>query len=297
MEQKPEWKQAMDAPRLRRLEDLFGVAKPVIGMVHLWPLPGAPGYMGDSRGYGMKRILDEALREAESLVAGGVDGLIVENMWDLPFRVGAAVQMESATAQAVAAAEVVKAAGQLPVGINVIHNGGVTCLAIALAAGAKFIRVCIFTGARVWDTGEFDHGCAAELLRKRKEWDAEHIHVFADVDKKHSVPFPGIDLATHITWTEFYGADALIVSGKMTAEAPDPEELREARRLTKRPILIGSGADDGNIAAFLEYADGVIVGSSLKRDGVMENPVDPQRVRRFVAGARSAREARAGGPR
>lgn len=289
----PEWKQAMNGPRLKRLEDLFGVPKPVIGMVHLWPLPGAPGFMGNGPGYGMQRIVDEALREADALVAGGVDGLMVENMWDLPFRVGQAVQIESATAQAVAAAAVVKAHPKLPVGINVIHNGGVVCLAIALAAGAKFIRVCIFTGARVWDTGEFDQGCAAELLRKRKELDAGHIHIFADVDKKHSVAFPGIDLATHISWTEFYGADALIVSGKMTAEAPDASDVSEAKRLAKKPVLIGSGADEKNVGELLQQADGVIVGSSLKKDGVMENPIDPERVRRFVAAARASRKTSA----
>jgi uncharacterized protein len=293
MTELPEWKLAMDAPRLKRLEDLLGVPKPVIGMVHLWPLPGAPGFMGNGAGYGMQRIIDEALREADALVSGGVDGLMVENMWDLPFRVGHAVQIESATAQAVAAAEVAKRFPKMPLGINVIHNGGVVCLGIALAAGAKFIRVCIFTGARVWDTGEFDHGCAAELLRKRKELDAEHIHIFADVDKKHSVAFPGIDLATHIAWTEFYGADALIVSGKMTAEAPDASDVTEAKRLAKKPVLIGSGADEENIAALLQYADGVIVGSSLKMDGVMEKPVDAERVRRFVAQARLARKAAA----
>jgi hypothetical protein len=281
----PEWKQQRDAPRLKRLEDLFGVRKPVIGMVHLWPLPGAPAYTG----YGMQKIIDHALRDAETLVQGGVDGLVVENMWDLPFRVGAAVQVESATAQAVAAAEVVKNS-PVPVGINVIHNGGVVCLAIALAAQARFLRVCIFTGARVWDTGEFDHGCAADLARKRKELHAEHIHFFCDVDKKHSVAFPGLDLATHITWTEFYGADALIVSGKMTAEAPALDEVREVRQRATRPILIGSGASEENIGAFLQYADGVIVGSSLKADGVMENPVDLGRVRRFVGAVRAARE-------
>lgn len=286
MTEMPEWKQARDAPRLKRLEDLFAVPKPVIGMVHLWPLPGAPGFMGNGPGYGMTRIVDQALREADSLVSGGVDGLMVENMWDLPFRVGHAVQVESATAQAVAAAEVVKRFPRIPVGINVIHNGGVVCLAIALAAGAKFIRVCIFTGARVWDTGEFDHGCAAELLRKRKELDAQHIHIFADVDKKHSVAFPGIDLATHITWTEFYGADALIVSGKMTADAPEASDVAEARRVARIPVLIGSGANENNIAALLQHADGVIVGSSLKCDGVMEKPIDPARVRRFMAAVR-----------
>jgi len=288
MEPLPEWKQRMDAPRLKSLEALFGVPKPVIGMVHLWPLPGAPGYTG----YGMQKILDQAMREAESLVQGGVNGLMVENMWDLPFRVGHDVQIESATAQAVAAAEIVKSF-PLPVGINVIHNGGVVCLGIALAAQARFIRVCIFTGARVWDTGEFDHGCAAELLRKRKELHAEQVHIFADVDKKHSVAFPGIDLATHIEWTEFYGADAMIVTGRMTADAPVLDDVRETKQRARKPVLVGSGATDENIGAFLQYADGVIVGSGLKKDGVMENPVDPARVRRFMDAVRAAREAAA----
>jgi membrane complex biogenesis BtpA family protein len=281
----PEWKKELNRERMKSLTDLFPAPKPVIGMVHLWPLPGAPGY----NGYGMQTIIDHALRDAEALLHGGVDGLMVENMWDLPYYVGNAVKPEAMTAHAVAAAEVVKNS-PVPVGINVIHNGGVVCLAIALAAKARFIRVCILTGARVWDTGEFDHGCAAELMRKRKELAAGHIHIFADVDKKHSVPFPGIDLATHIQWTEFYGADALIVSGKFTGNAPDVQKVREAKRLATRPILIGSGADAENATALLQYADGLIVGTSLKKDGVMENPVDVHRVKALMDQVRAVRE-------
>ncbi len=284
----PEWKRAMDRPRLKSLAELFDVPKPVIGMVHLWPLPGAPGYAG----YGMQRILDHALRDAEALIRGGVDGLIVENMWDLPYYVGNDVKPEAMTAQAVAAAEVVKNF-PVPVGINVIHNGGLVCLAIAVAARARFIRVCILTGSRLWDTGELDHGCAADLVRKRKELCADDIHIFADVDKKHSVAFPGLSLATHIEWCEFYGADALIVTGKMTGAAPGVEKVREAKALATRPILVGSGSNQENIGAFLQYADGVIVGSSLKVDGVMENPVDERRVREFVDAVRTVREATA----
>jgi membrane complex biogenesis BtpA family protein len=282
----PEWKRDLDRPRMRSLEDLFPAPKPVMGMVHLWPLPGAPGYTG----YGMQVIIDHALRDAETLVQGGVDGLMVENMWDLPYYVGTDVKPEAMTAHAIAAAEVVKNF-PVPVGINVIHNGGVVCLAIALAARARFIRVCILTGARVWDTGEFDHGCAADLMRKRKELAAEEIHIFADVDKKHSVPFPGIDLQTHIQWTEFYGADALIVSGKFTGNAPDVDKVREAKCLATRPVIIGSGCDAENVAAFLQYADGIIVGTSLKQDGVMENAVDVNRVRALVNKVREVREA------
>ncbi|MGH7186076.1 MAG: BtpA/SgcQ family protein [Pseudomonadota bacterium] len=286
MEPMPEWKQEMDRPRMKSLQDLFAVEKPVIGMVHLWPLPGAPGYTG----YGMRTVMDHALRDAEALVAGGVDGLMVENMWDLPYFVGHDVKPEAIAAQAVAAAEVVQHHA-VPVGINVIHNGGVQCLAIAVAAGARFIRVCILTGSRLWDTGELDHGCAAELVRKRKELHAGHIQIFADVDKKHSIRFPGLDLETHIEWTEYYGADALIVSGRMTGSAPDVAKVREARQYATRPILIGSGSTAQNVAAFLEYAGGIIVGSSLKVDGVPENPVDGKRVRQFMDAVRAAREA------
>ncbi|HDN80745.1 MAG TPA: BtpA/SgcQ family protein [Chloroflexi bacterium] len=274
---KVEWKERLESLRLKSLRELFGVEKPIIGMIHLWPLPGAPGYTG----YGMDFIIERALEDAHALVEGGVNGLIVENMWDLPYFVGDDVPPEEMTAQAVVARKVVEAV-DVPVGINVVHNGGVVTLAIAVASGAKFIRVCLLTGARVWDTGEFDHGCAARLLRKRKELGAEHIKILADVDKKHSVAFPGIDLATHIEWTEFYLADALIISGKMTGSAPDLEKVKRARELSHRPILIGSGATEENIADFLRYADGAIVGTTFKVDGIAENPVDVERVKRFM---------------
>jgi hypothetical protein len=278
----------MDALRIRDLGDIFGTAKPVIGMVHCWPLPGAPGYTG----YGMETIIEHALRDAEALAAGGCDGLIVENMWDIPFRAGPHVQPESIAAHAVVARQV-KEAVDLPLGINLVHNGGVALLGIALAAGASFIRVCMFTGAGVWDGGDWDEGCAADLLRRRAELHAEHIKILADVDKKHSVRFPGIDLATHIEWTTFFGADGLIVSGRMTGDAPDLEKVRQARQHAgSTPLLLGSGTSEQNIAAFLGVADGVIVGSSVKQGGEIANPVDEAAVRRFVAAARTAGQGR-----
>lgn len=280
------WKNELDRLRLDSLGDLFGVNKPIVGMVHLWPLPGAPGY----RGYTMDTILDQAQRDTELLLEGGVDGLIVENMWDLPYYVGTGVQMEAVAAQAVAARKVRELA-DVPVGVNVIHNGWQAELSIAVAAGLDFMRVCILTGARLWDTGELNQGCGADLLRKRKELGAEHLKLFADVDKKHSVPFPGLDLETHIEWTEFYRADALIVSGRMTGAAPSVDKVRQAKEYATRPILMGSGTNEANVAQFLEYADGCIVGSSLKVDGVAENPVDLDRVRRYMAAVKAVREA------
>lgn len=279
----PSWKARLDALQITTLADIFRTPKPIIGMVHCWPMPGAPGYTG----YGMNTIIDHAKADTEALLAGGCDGVIVENMWDIPFRAGAHIPPESIAAHAVVAAAV-RAECHLPMGINLVHNGGVALLAIAIAARAEFIRVCMFTGAGVWDAGSFDEGCAADLMRRRKELHAEDIKIIADVDKKHSVRFPGIDLATHIEWTRFFGADALIISGRMTGDAPDLGKVREAKALAgDRPIIIGSGADDQNIGAFMTVADGVIVGSSIKRDGQIAEPVDVERVRRFIDAARS----------
>ncbi|RLT30401.1 MAG: photosystem I assembly BtpA [Chloroflexi bacterium] len=280
----PIWKSHLDSLQITSLADIFRTAKPVIGMVHCWPMPGAPGYQG----YGMRDIIRHAQSDAEALIAGGCDGIIVENMWDIPFRAGAHIPPESIAAHAVVAAAV-RDVCPLPMGINLVHNGGVALLAIAIAARAEFIRVCMFTGAGVWDAGSFDEGCAADLLRRRTELHAESIKILADVDKKHSVRFPGIDLATHIEWTRFFGADALIVSGRMTGDAPDLGKVREAKALAgDRPIIIGSGADAGNIAAFMSVADAVIVGSSIKQGGAIAEPVDVERVKRFVDAARGA---------
>jgi hypothetical protein len=128
------------------------------------------------------------------------------------------------------------------------------------------------------------------LLRHRKNLQAEHIKIFADVDKKHSLPFPGLDLETHIEWTDFYLADAFIVSGRMTGDAPPLEKVRKAKTLSRgRPILMGSGTSAENIADFLRYADGAIVGTSVKVDGQAENPVDRQRMAAYMKAVESSR--------
>ena len=274
----PEWAKKFYGKRLRNLKEMFDVEKPIIGMVHLMPLPGSPAY----EGWDMNVIVENALRDAKVLVENGVNGLIVENMWDLPYFVGKNVPPEEIAAHAVAAREVVKSVN-VPVGITVIHNGGRVALGIAKAAGAKFIRVCLYTGAMVWDTGEFDHGNAAELMRLRKALYAEDIKFFADVYKKHAVMFPGIDPKTHATWTDFYMADAVIVTGRMTGSPPDPELVKEVKEVVgETPVLIGSGLNPENAKQLLKYADGAIVGTYFKVKGLTQNPVDPGRVRKLM---------------
>src|SRR5262245_13409229 len=121
----PPWKARLDALQIKDLSEIFGTPRPIIGMVHCWPLPGAPGYTG----LGIDGIIAHAIADARALQAGGVDGLIVENMWDIPFRAGPHLPPESIAAHAVVA-RAVKQAVDLPLGINLVHNGGVALLAI-----------------------------------------------------------------------------------------------------------------------------------------------------------------------
>jgi hypothetical protein len=278
LEFKVEWARKFYSKRMKSVSELFGVEKAIIGMVHLPPLPGSVPYAGES----MDSIIEFALRDARLLQEGGVDGLIVENMWDLPYFVGEDVPPEEVAAMAVAAREIVKESS-VPVGVNIVHNGWRGELAVAVASGAKFIRVCLMAGALVWDTGEFDHGVGAKMLRMRKFLQADHIKLFADVTKKHAVMFPGIDLKKHAEWLDFYMADALIVTGTMTGKAPTIEKVKEVREfLPHRPLLVGSGVNPSNVRDFFKYADGAIVGTYFKVGGITQNPVELERVKKLM---------------
>lgn len=274
----PEWARRFYGRRLKKLKDLFGVDKPIIGMVHLIPLPGSPAY----NGWTMDEVVENAIREARILVENGVDGLIVENMWDLPYYADKEIPPEEIAAHAIAAWEVVKSV-DVPVGITSIHNGGRVALGIAKAAGAKFIRICLYTGSLVWDTGQLDHGNATELMRVRKLLDAWDIRFFADVYKKHAVVFPGITPEIHASWTDFYLADAVIVTGKMTGDAPDLDLVKSVKQVVgETPVIIGSGVNIENVEKLLSIGDGAIVGTYFKVKGITQNPVDPERVKRFM---------------
>ncbi len=249
--------------------------KIVIGMLHLPALAGAPL----SR-LGPKQIRDFILRDVDTLVNGGVDGLMMENFGDVPFypgRVPAAVVEQMTTI-----AYAVRGKTKLPLGINVLRNDGLSALAIAHATGANFIRVNVLAGARVADQGLIQ-GIAHDLLRERAALKAEEIKIFADVDVKHSAPLAARPLQDEVDdLIERALADAIIVSGAGTGKATDPGKVREVKRFAGgTPVFIGSGVTAETINEF-DAADGFIVGTSLKKDGLAANPVELERVKNLM---------------
>lgn len=253
---------------------------PIIGVIHLAPLPGAPGFGGE-----MGAVLDRAAGEAAAYQAAGLDGVIVENYGDAPFFPGR-VPAETVAAMAAAAHRVRQAAPGLPLGINVLRNDARSALAVAAAVGAGFIRVNVLAGAMVTDQGLIE-GEAHALLRLRAALKADDVAILADIRVKHAAPLAPRPLAEEARdLAGRGGADALIVTGTGTGEAADPAEIDAVKAASGLPVLVGSGATAQSAKGLLARADGLIVGSAFKREGKAEQPVDPDRLAAFVKAAR-----------
>ena len=261
----------------RMARNLFPATKVFIGVVHLLPLPGAPLWKGD-----MGAVLARAEEEAKTLEGGGVNGIIVENFGDAPFRIGR-LEPETVSAMTLAVYKV-RQATSLPVGINMLRNDAGSALAVAAVTGAAFIRVNVHYGVMAADEGLIE-GEAYHTLRQRQALGVD-VKILADVMVKHAVPLGPMELGLMARETLHRGlADGLIISGPATGMATSERDVETARQAAPEAfILVGSGIDESNAAAVLACADGAIVGTSLKGDGVITNPVDLARVK-GMAGA------------
>jgi hypothetical protein len=159
-------------------------------------------------------------------------------------------------------------------------------IAIAAAAGAEFVRVNVYTGARLADEGIL-HGEAHEIARYRRALGAT-VQIWADVAVKHSAPLGDRFLGNEVEDTVERGlADAVIVSGTSTGKPTALEDVHTVKRHAGHAaVYIGSGLDDSNLEVLLEVADGAIVGTAFKLSGKVSAPVDRARVHALVSTVR-----------
>jgi membrane complex biogenesis BtpA family protein len=226
--------------------------KPIIGMIHMPALPGAPACEQT-----MEDLVAFALAEADLLASAGVDGAVVENAGDAPF-FRRRMPPVTVAAMATVVAEVRKHSA-LKIGVNVLRNACEEALAIAHATGAHFIRCNVVIGAYVTDQGIIQ-GCAAELARLRSSLSSE-VHVFGDVHVKHSYPLfnvPLQDAARDLA--ERGGVDAVIVSGPRSPDPPSLESLQLVSDATSLPVMVGSGIGLDNALELYRPSDGVLLG-------------------------------------
>ncbi len=261
------------------LKQTFKTDRPIIGVVHLLPLPTSPRWGGS-----LKAVVDRAEQEATALASGGVNGIIVENFFDAPFPKDC-VDPAVVSAMTLVVNRLMHLV-TLPVGINVLRNDARSALAIATCTNAHFIRVNVLTGVMVTDQGVIE-GQAHDLMRYRRELGSE-VKILADVLVKHARPLGSPNLTTAVQETIERGlADGVILSGWATGSPPSLEDLELATAAAKgTPVFIGSGANWENIPQLIQAVDGVIVSSALKRKGQIQQPIDPIRVSQFVEAMR-----------
>jgi membrane complex biogenesis BtpA family protein len=249
----------------------------LIGVVHLLATPGAPAYAGS-----LEAVLERARADAEALVHGGADAVLVENFGDVPF-FAASVPPETVATLALALRAVREVAADRPVGVNVLRNDARAALGLVAATGAAFLRVNVHAGAMASDQGLLE-GRAAETLRERARL-CPAAKILADVHVKHATPL-GRETLADAAEDAFRRAraDALILTGARTGEPPAPAALAAVReRVPEAPLLVGSGLTESNARELLGdgLADGAIVGTSLKRGGRIGEPVERDRVARL----------------
>lgn len=259
---------------------IFGRSKAIIGVVHLLPLPGSPRFDGEA----VEAIYARGLNDAIAYLANGCDGVIVENHGDVPFAKPDDIGPETAAHMGVVADRIRRELGK-PIGINVLANASIPALAVASASGAAFVRVNQWANAYVANEG-FIEGEAARAMRYRARLRARGIRIFADAHVKHGAHAIVADrpVEEQVKDLAFFDADAVIATGQRTGHAADLSYIRMISQASGLPTLVGSGVTPENARDILDIVDGVIVASSLKYDGVWWNPVEPERVRRFIAG-------------
>lgn len=254
--------------------------KPLIGMVHLKPLPGSYLYDGD-----FDSVVKAALRDARTLEEAGFEAIMVENFGDVPF---SKYVDKTAVAAFTAVAKDIREEVSLPLGINVLRNDGIAAYSIAYAVKADFIRVNVLSGVAYTDQGIIE-GIAHELAKFRRLLPSK-IQVFADVHVKHAVHF--FDFEDALLDTVERGlADAVVVSGKATGKPVDLERLALAKKISPVPVIVGSGTTYDNLPGLWDKADGFIVGTWIKRGGKVENEVSLERARKLVELAKELRQS------
>ena len=261
---------------MRELEELFNHPKPVIGVVHLLPLLGSP-----KAAAGYEDIRSRALSDAGSLINNGIDGIIIENYGDVPFFPDQ-VEVHTVASMTIIAHEIRETFPMTPIGINVLRNDAKSAMAIATVTQLNFIRTNVHTGAMLTDQGILQ-GKAHETLRYRTTLDSE-VYIFADIAVKHAFPITEIDLGSCAEDTYYRGlADALIVTGSGTGEQTCYDHLQQVKNVVPQAcVFAGSGVAADTITELLQCADGVIVGTWLKRNGITSKEVDENRVRELV---------------
>lgn len=265
------------------LRRVFGVDKPIIAMLHLPALPGRPRH---DRAGGMRVLIETVEHDLSALQAAGVDGFLFCNEADLPYQIG--VGPEIAAGMAAVIGEVRDLITR-PFGVDLVWDP-MSSLAVARATGASFVRE-VFTGVFESDLGimQPDFGAIAAY---REQIGAGSVAMFTNITPEFASGLGTRSVADRARSAAYLGVDAILISGQLTGTSTNLDQLAEAKAaVPNTPVLANTGVRAETVDQILSVADGVFVGTSLKRDGITWNAVDPERAGRFMSAVQRVREA------
>jgi membrane complex biogenesis BtpA family protein len=256
-------------------EQLFGTCKPIIAMCHLMALPGDPDY---DHSRGMEEVITHARQDLVALQEGGVDAVMFSNEFSLPYL----TRVETVTVASMA-----RVIGELlpdikvPFGVNVLWDPKAS-LDLAAATGASFVRE-IFTGVYASDFGLWNTNCG-ETIRHQHHIGAEKVKLLFNIVPEAAQYLADRDIAAIAKSTVFNNRpDALCVSGLIAGVKADTSTLQAVKRaVPETVVLANTGVCIDNVDEQLSIADGAIVGTAFKQEGVFTNPVDGKRVQAFM---------------
>ncbi len=264
---------------MKRYNEIFRNKYPIIGCVHLLPLPGSVNFDNN-----LEKVYQRAVEEAIILEKNGVDGIIVENFGDAPFYPDG-VPPWTVSCMTAIVDRILKVV-TIPVGVNVLRNDARAAISIASSTDVSFIRINIHMHAMLTDQGIIQ-GKSYETLRLRNILGSDAL-ILADINVKHAQAMVKPDLKQWTYDLQDRGkADAIIVSGSGTGKSIDQNELKMVHDVAEVPVLIGSGFTPQISGDLLQLSDGAIVGSYLKKSGKVKNQIDPHRVKEVIKSVRN----------
>jgi membrane complex biogenesis BtpA family protein len=263
------------------LERTFGVRKPIIAMLHLPGLPGRPWHDAPA---GIAKAVEIVGRDLDVLQDVGVDGVMFCNEADLPYQLKVGPEIVAAMASVVGQ---LRRDIRLPFGINLLWDP-IASLAVARATGATFIRE-VMTGVYESDLGMIEPQIG-EIAGYRTAIGATNVLLFDNIQPEFASALGRRSVAQRAKGAAFLGVDAILISGPAAGTSIEMSDLRAAKEAVPDvPVIANTGVRADTVGEIFTVADGAIVGTSLKREGITWNEVDPDRARALVDAASRAR--------
>ena len=263
------------------LSSIFQAPKPIIGMVHLPASPGQP--QAQSRP-DLSTIIASVKADVAALQLGGIDGLLFCNESDLPYTTKLSSEIGAWTTFLIGA---VHDQITIPYGVNLLWDP-IASIEAAAGCGASFVRE-VMCGSFATDMGLLAPDPAV-VTQTRTRLKADHIALFTNIVPEFASALEGRTVQQRAKAAEYFGFDAILISGPVAGIPYNESDLIEAKSVAKQtPVFANTGVNAHNVGKTLQVADGVISGSAMKIDGKTFNPVDPKRVIELVTAANKAR--------